>query len=276
MQRSTLLLLLVGLALAGMAAFLVIQIARQASQAPAAAPVPQVALVTAARDIADQTEITADAVAVRQYPANLAPAGALSSPDQAIGRFASGFIPRDGIIVAGQVALSRRAANLSERIPSGRVVIWLPMPDLLASANVLRPGDRVDILLTLPTGGTGGGGGAGQGAGVSTQSTLQNVEVFAIGGEELGRAAPEPTPAPGGQPAAGGQAQRPPGPAARAVGFLVDHQDAVIMKFVKDSGGTIDLAVRSAEEQQIVRTDPVALESLVERFRFRVPAGAAR
>ncbi len=38
----------------------------------------------------------------------------------------------------------------------------------------------------------------------------------------------------------------------------------------------MDLVVRSAEEQEIVRTDPVALDSLIERFRFRVPTGAGR
>ena len=42
-------------------------------------------------------------------------------------------------------------------------------------------------------------------------------------------------------------------------------------KFIKDSGGTIDLVLRSTEDQQVVRTDAMTMDSLVERFRYRVP-----
>jgi hypothetical protein len=49
----------------------------------------------------------------------------------------------------------------------------------------------------------------------------------------------------------------------------------VIIKFVKDSGGTIDLVLRSTEDQQVVRTEAVTMDNLVERFRFRVPQRVA-
>ena len=45
------------------------------------------------------------------------------------------------------------------------------------------------------------------------------------------------------------------------IGFLVDHQDALIIKFIKDAGGTIDLVLRSIEDQQVVRTDAVTMDS---------------
>ncbi len=48
------------------------------------------------------------------------------------------------------------------------------------------------------------------------------------------------------------------------------------MKFVKDAGGTIDLVTRSAEDQQTVRTDGVTLDSLADRFRFRIPQSVQR
>ena len=50
--------------------------------------------------------------------------------------------------------------------------------------------------------------------------------------------------------------------------------EAKLVKFIKDSGGTIDLALRSSEEERIVRTDAVTVDSFSERFRFRVPAVA--
>jgi Flp pilus assembly protein CpaB len=55
------------------------------------------------------------------------------------------------------------------------------------------------------------------------------------------------------------------------IGFLVDHQDALIIKFVKDSGGTIDLVLRSTDDEQAIRTDAITMDTLVERFRFRLP-----
>jgi hypothetical protein len=35
--------------------------------------------------------------------------------------------------------------------------------------------------------------------------------------------------------------------------------------------GTIDLVLRSTDDQQVVRTDAMTMDSLVERFRYRVP-----
>ena len=49
-----------------------------------------------------------------------------------------------------------------------------------------------------------------------------------------------------------------------------------MIKFIKDSGGTIDLVLRSSDDPQVVRTDAVAMDILTDRFRFRVPAGPIR
>jgi len=82
-----------------------------------------------------------------------------------------------------------------------------------------------------------------------------------------------PPPAPPGQPNTPPPppSASQPGPNAKTISVLVDHQDALIIKFIKDGGGTIDLVLRSSEDQQVVRTDAVTMDSLVERFRFRVP-----
>jgi pilus assembly protein CpaB len=281
-RRSGLMLILVGLMLAGLTSVLVMSITRQATEA-SHSPIRQVALVTATRDILDQTTIPADALAIKAFPADFAPTGAIGSPDQIVGKIANGFIPKDQVVVAGQLVNMFPPANLSDRVPPGKVAIWLAMPDLLAGAAVVKPGDRLDILLSVPLAATGTeqgqdgnptGGASSYTAGLSTQTTLQNVEVFRIGQDELNlKTAPPPgqpgVPNPAAAPQQGRANQ--PGPNAKAISFLVDHQDAVIIKFIKDSGGTIDLVMRSTEDQRVVRTDAVTMDSLVERFRFRVP-----
>ena len=45
-------------------------------------------------------------------------------------------------------------------------------------------------------------------------------------------------------------------------------------QFVKDVEGVIDLVLRSADDAQIVRTDGVSPDTLVDRFKFRVPSQA--
>jgi pilus assembly protein CpaB len=288
-QRTGLILMLVGIVLAGLVAVFVINLVNQATEA-GRAQLRQVAVVTTSKDIPDQTQITAEGLVVKPFPADFAPAGALGSIDQVVGKFANGFIAKDQVLVAGQITPTRRSPILSDRVPLGKVAVWLPMPEMLASANVLRPGDHVDILLSIAVGANAGGSGGG---GLSTQTTLQNVEVFRLGLEEVNVAAPrqapsaaqsgsaampkpgsstQPGPSTISQPVPEGQAP----PPSRAIGFLVDHQDAVIIKFVKDSGGTIDLVLRSAEEEQVIRTEAMTLDSLVERFRFRVPQSVVR
>jgi pilus assembly protein CpaB len=298
-QRTGLLLMLVGLLMAGLATFLVMRIANQTAESTRSR-FRQVQVLTATRDIGDQTVLTpqlvADAFVVKAMPVEFVPPNSLSSLDQVVDKFANGFIPRDQVVVAGQIAAAPRAPKLSERVPPGKVVTWLPMPQLLGAAQVLKVGDHVDILLTIgvPAEGTGPQDGVPKG-GQTTQTTIQNVEVFRLGQEEVNLAAPpvdgraegrpavpgqsgpietgppvQPTPGQGGSTPNAAAATQRGGGGAGVIGFLVDHQDALIIKHIKDSGGLIDIVVRSLEEQQVVRTDPVTLDVLVDRYRFRL------
>ena len=49
-----------------------------------------------------------------------------------------------------------------------------------------------------------------------------------------------------------------------------DHQDALVLKFIKDSGGVIDLALRSPDDNQAVQTDAVTLSTIYDQFKFRL------
>ena len=272
-RRGALALMALGILLAGGASVLVLGIARQAGEASRAV-IPQVYVVMAAREIPDQTQVTPDALVVRPFPADFAPATAIASPDQAVGKFAVGTIYKDQILLQGHVSVAKRAPSMSERVPPGKVVVWLPMPDLLSGNIGFRPGDHLDILLSLPltttattpsdpTPGQTANPNASAGnakSGTSTQTTLQNVEIFALGDRSESGASVGPG---GVQVSKGGGAQ--------PLALLVDHQDALIIKYIKDSGGTIDLALRSADEDRIARTDAVTVDSIAERFRFRVP-----
>ena len=257
-RRGALALMALGILLAGGASVIVLGIARQAGEASRAV-IPQVYVVMAAREIPDQAIVTPDALVVRPFPAEFAPVGAVSQPEQAVGKFAVGTIFKDQILMGGQVSTGRRAPSLSDRVPVGRVVVWLPMPELIAGQVGFLPGDRLDILLSMTLNKASAGDQQSNSQGLSTQVTLQNVEIFAIG-EQI-QTGPQPA----------DKNNQPKGPSAQPLALLVDHQDAIIIKYIKDSGGVIDLALRSSDEERIVRTDAVTVDSIAERFRFRVP-----
>jgi pilus assembly protein CpaB len=277
-KRAGVLLIASGLALAVLTAVLVIGIARQATAA-SHAQIRQVAVVVATRDIVDQTQVTADALEVKPFPSDFAPPGAFSTIDDIVGKFAQGFIPRGQVVVAGQVQLARPAPHLSDRVKPGFVVMWLPMPDVLINSTALNPGDHVDVLLTAPI--ASAAASDKQSNTLSTQTTLQNIEIYRIGYDELDVPPPnKPADISSSQASGGGfgssSAPMAVQSARKAIGLLVDHQDAVTVKFVKDAGGTIDLVTRSADDQQLVRTDGVTLDSLTDRFNFRIPQSVLR
>src|SRR3954453_3618537 len=180
-RRGALALMALGILLAGAASVIVLGIAQQAGEASRAV-IPQVYVVMAPREIPADAVVTPDALVVRPFPAEFAPVGAISQPEQAIGKFAVGTLYKDQILMNGHVCTGKRAPSLSDRVPPGRVVIWMPMPDLLAGQVGFRPGDRLDILLSLKLNQqTLGEENKAASQGMSTQVTLQNVEIFALG-----------------------------------------------------------------------------------------------
>jgi pilus assembly protein CpaB len=260
--------MLAGLMLASLAALLVLGMAQQAQQ-QALAQVKQVYLVTATRDIPENTAISPDMVAVRAFPADFAPAGAVATVEEITGKYAVSKLFKDSVLLRAQLSGSKKARDVASNLPPGKVAFWLPFPDLIASTGGVKPGDRIDVLLTVNL-----GGGEKEKKSQSTQTTLQNVEVFSVGtveqavnsGAAAGNAAADSAAANAG----GGR-----GGSGKAIVLLLDHQDAVILKFIKDAEGTIDLVLRSADDAQIVRTDGVTSDVLVDRFKFRVPLTAA-
>ena len=274
-KRRGLLILLIGVALAAVSGLMILGTARQAAQAspPAAIqtePLKKVYVVVAAKDIAENVAVSAEDVAAQEFPADFAPAGAVAAPEYAVGKYTTSRVYKGQILVAPLLADGRRLSQLSAKVPTGKVAMAVTVNDSLNALGALRAGDAVDILLTLDLakGMPKQDGGPAQGSQsaevpeqlLSTQVTMQNVEILGVG-------------APAGDaPATGQQAQREtPQQIARTITFLLDHQDAVTLKFVKDSGGTMDLVVRSPEDKALAKTDAVTLDTMFRQFRFKLP-----
>jgi len=225
-------------------------------------PLPQSTLdiVVANGDIEPSTVLTNSNLTTRPYVRDSVPTGAFTDTAKLIGSTTV------QTIYSGQPIIDKeffdaggRNGIVSSVIPQGKVLAAFPSTDILNSTGAIQRGDHVDILLSIPISGTAridaGARTTSQVGGTTTlvsQATLQNIEVYSVG-----------TWAPGG----GGQPAQP-GAGQKIVTFLVEHQEALILKYVKDSGGTIDIVVRSLKDGDLVKTDPVNIDYLVDLYKF--------
>jgi len=236
------------------------QAAQPQSPLPAVTAAPAKMVVVAVLDIQPNTVITSSMLTTASFPADLVPSDTITDTNEIVG-----VTPRSKVY-AGQMLFKRQFVSgttrtgLSASIPKDKVLVAFPSTDILNSTGALRAGDHVDILLSLPISGTtrldGGAQTGSQIAGAArslvAQTTLQNIEVYSVG-----RVVP-PDQANSEDSGAGG----------RIISFLVDPQEALILKYIKDSGGIIDLIVRSLDATQVNATDPVNVDYLVDLYKF--------
>ena len=254
MKRPALLLLIVGLFAALAAGGLVYFVSSSAvaktapppppTPVPTATAMPMEVVVVAAKDIPARHVVTAADVVTRSFPVGVAPEDR-DARDEVISHTAT--MP----ILAGEMLVTRQFVNAGgyrglDHGAAGQDAGGLPGDRHAELDGRVHAGDHVDILITLPVSGTTAVNArrrhpARRGTRPScvTQATMQNIEIYSTG------------------------IWTPTGPAAdrssgevKMITFIVDHQEALILKYIKDSGGTIDLGVRSIADTDTVTTDP--------------------
>lgn len=225
--------------------------------APTAVPQRGIDIVVARQDIAPNTKIVTDMLTLKNFPRDLVPSDGFTGTVSLLNTTTRERIQQGDPLRRGQFIAAGGRTGASVNVPNGKVLVAFPSTDILNSTGAVQMGDHVDILITMPISGTArldAGAGTesqvGIGRNIVSQATLQNVEVYSVGEWA-------PPTAEGGQPRT-----------LKIITFLVDHQEALILKFVKDSGGVIDLVVRSLEEKGVVVTDPVNLDYLVDLYKF--------
>jgi pilus assembly protein CpaB len=122
-------------------------------------------------------------------------------------------------------------SQITSSIPDGSVVVAFPTTDALVVAGLVQAGDRIDILATLPS---------ADGVRV-TQTTVQNLAVVQVTRDQ----------------------------AVRSLVFVVDHQTALVLKYLRDLPTTIDIVVRSQSERGTARTQSVDITYLTQNFGLR-------
>jgi len=216
-------------------------------------------VLLAQQDIAPQTPITAEDLAIREIPVNYIQPGAVSSLGEVIGQIAS--VP----IAAGEQILTTKLLSpvkvgktLSEITPPGMRAVTVSVDKISSVAGLIKPGDFVDVFASIspPSG--------GEWAGIESKvphiiPLFQGVEVLAVDIEFVTTRSEEDT---------GARAQRRPA-GAETVTLALRPQEAILLSFVQEQG-KIKLVLRSTEDIKTEFVKPADWDTL---FRYLSPSG---
>jgi len=255
-KRIGVVLVVVGLLLAlGVGVFVYLQ-AEQAAEIARRTPTVEVVIATA--DLPERVAIPASSLAITKVPADLLPVEASAKLENVVGKYPLTRIYKNEVLIQSKLADTSGRTGPSFALKEGMVAVAFSGGDLLSSTGAIRAGDRVDILLTLPltrTGATGAQPSAGQAEMASapipqvTQTLVQNVEVLQVGGFPSGN-------------------QQDAAAAGKGITFQVGHQDALILKWAKDSGGMIDLVLRHPSDTSEVSTESITANYVIKKYKF--------
>jgi Flp pilus assembly protein CpaB len=292
-KRGGLAFLFLGMIVAAGVAWMVFNQAQKAAQT---ARLETVEVLVAAQDIPERAIVAAPHLAVKRVLPSSLPPNALVRPDQAVGKMTTDPIFAGEFVLPGKlVGPDSGRPAIAYTVPKGKVVITVPASDILTT-GAIQPGDIVDLLVTIsppekegrdqttprPNGQPEKNAPAPTPTPAArsevevgtTQTTMQNLKVLGIGS-----VAPQTT---GESKDAKSQPQSGGGRNALAgsiITFAVDHQDALVLKSLKDSERVkMELVLRAAGDEQVAKTDAITLNTIVDRYSFRAvptprPAG---
>ncbi len=236
-------------------------------------PVASQMVVVANSPIAAGSIIRVDWVALTER--DQIPSGAIVNPDDVIGRKALADIAPNEVIRVQDVEQQAQGPSRSD-IPADKIGVALPADDILSKWGAVMPGDHVDVLFTLDViletdmypeevlrveeGEVLQRLERDQSLDHVSVLTLQNLEVLQII-EEPGVTLEE------GQQAQDQAASVP----QRAMVLAINPQDAVLLKYLRDTEGILDVALRSPDNGTLFNAEPVNINYLVLRYGIVLP-----
>lgn len=231
---------------------------------------PVVKIVVANRNIPARTLLTLEDLVEADFPADAVPDGQINGINDAVGKLT--LVPiYSGEPVTAQKLVDPNVVGADSRtsvfLNTDQVLMAVPAQDLMSRVGVLKPGDRIDLLYSLPFPENRGIGGA-EAADQSEQSTfvlLQNITIVGMTGSiqpvQVETTAPEDV--------AASTTLRP-----DALLVTLPPQDALTLKYLIDAGGILDVVLRAPGVERPFETNPVDIDYLINRYS--IPTGPGR
>lgn len=201
---------------------------------------PTESIYVALTDVDMGAQLNTQNVKVEQWPHDKVPAGAITKLEDLDGlRVRTRVFAGEPILAAKLLSRNANGSSASEMIPSGYRVVAVKVDDVSSTSSLIKPGDRVDVLVHLR---------ASPNTGVhetATRTLLQNISVFAV--NEIFQ---RPSEIDAGTIA------------ARTVSLLVTPDQAELVTLATELG-TIRLVLRSIEDEDVAATHGATTQHVV-------------
>jgi pilus assembly protein CpaB len=224
------------------------------------------AVVVAVRAVAVRAALTQEDLTVKELPAEAVPEGAIRKLEDAVGKITLVELYPGEVLLTPRLVdptLAATSGRLALIVAEDKVLMAFPAQDLLSRIGMLNPGDHVDLLFSMDTSksssqssaspaqaSSGSAASAGsQSEKLATFSLLQNLTIAAVVG---------------GTKAEGESGVRNP----EAILLTVSAQDALVLKYVKDSGGVLDIVLRAPGAERPFMADPVDMDYIINRYQI--------
>ena len=261
--RTNRALILLGLFLGLVSAALVVVYLSKADGGGGNVSAAKTPVVVASQDIPAGTRVTEEMLTLKPIASDAVPPGAFLKTDDVVGQ-----VTRVPLVSGEQVIPTKVAATgiaitdvenppLAYVIPEGMRAVSVEVSSVIGASGLIRPGDYVDVILTIQV--QGGGGASGGAAGESAsrdqlaRTILQNALVLAVDQQVA-------------LPAAGGEEGAPSvsdegsdtNPAAATVTLAVSPVHGEVLTVAETCGqkfgGRLALALRGFGESELVGT----------------------
>jgi len=279
MKRRSWLWFIAAVLLAVLAGVIAIFALRQAALRETESPLEAGRTVVVARQpIAANSTIRVDNVASEER--SNVPSGAAVQVQDVLGRMTLRDIAQGEVITMQDLASSGLTSaitgtrSLPYLLGNDKIAVAVPATDVLSKWGAVVPGDHVDLLFTLdivletplpaemPTGEEAASYvklERDQSLDNISALTLQNLEVLQVIEEQVPEVQSEQ------------QQQQQPSVPQRALVLKIDPQDAVVLKYILDSTGKVDVVLRSPTNNTLFDVEPVNINYLVLRYGIRLP-----
>jgi pilus assembly protein CpaB len=249
MRVRGLLVLMLGVSVAGTAVVAAHQMLAQAAKPPEAAPVDLAQVVVARGDMAFGALIQPEMVRLQPWPREAVPPDAFRTLDEVIG--VAGSSERRRVrraLAAGEVILTSKVSGFGEKVTIADIIdpkkraLAIRVNDVTGVAGFLTPGDRVDIVLTRQID-----------RDYRADTILQNIKIRGVD-----QVADEDRDKPA---------------VVRTVTVEVDPPEAQKLVLAQQAG-TLSLALRSLDNVERANVPPIRLEDLGAERKATARSGA--
>lgn len=205
-------------------------------------------VVVATHDIRNQQELLPSDVALQSVPRRYVQPGALRQLERAVGLITTTSIPSGSQITVALTLPPSAHAGLAGLLSAGQRAVTVAVDDVNGVAGFLRPGNRVDCLMTLDFGNE-------MSSQFTTFTVLSDVPILAVNRTVTPPALEPPTKSASSEIADAGSSGR------QLVTVAVSADDAQMLLLAQESG-RMHLLLRPQEEPTASTPEPMTLERL--------------